>query len=139
MPIKSNGSDDLDELLKNDGQKFVYREEFRTAITMVNSRLDLLSKDISDLKSASQRQAEQLINIINQNNQNLQVQLASLISNTLQTKNNVVKEALKTKDKSVDAQYKLTSYVLKYELAKGGIAGLILSGVLIFLKVMGFL
>ena len=139
MPVKSNGSDDLDELLKNDGQKFVYREEFKTAITMVNSRLDLLSKDISDLKSASQRQAEQLINIINQNNQNLQVQLASLISNTLQTKNNVVREALKTKDKSVDAQYKLTSYVLKYELAKGGLAGLILSSVLIILKVVGFL
>jgi hypothetical protein len=139
MSVKNNGTDDLGMLLKNDGQKFVYREEFKTAITMINSRLDSLSKEISDLKSASQRQAEQLINIINQNNQNLQVQLASLISNTLQTKNNVVREALKTKDKSVDAQYKLTSYVLKYELAKGGLAGLILSSVLIILKVVGFL
>jgi len=134
-PIGDKIDKSLMRQIELDGKtKYVTREEYERAINAINNRIDNLSSEIKDLKETSQRHTDRLISIINDSNKNLQLQITSILNQIIQSKNSVVKEVIKTKDRTTDMQYKLTATVLKYELAKGGFAGLIILCVILLLK-----
>jgi predicted nucleic acid-binding Zn-ribbon protein len=140
IPGKMTTEDGLKRQIELESKtKYVTREEYERSINTINTRIDTLADEIKELKEASQRHTDRLISIINDSNKNLQAQITSILNQIIQSKNNVVKEAIRTKDKSTEMQYKMTTTVLKYELAKGGFAGLIISAVILLLKVMKFI
>lgn len=133
---------DVDEMLanriiKDTTEKYVTREEFERTINNINNRIDGLRDAVNELKIVTREQNIRLIDIIKENNERMQSEITKLLTTMLQSKNDIVKETIRSKDVVIKQQSKITLTVLKYELAKGGFAGLIISGFLLLLKMTG--
>lgn len=137
-------NNDIDNILtkslsKNMSDKYVTREEFNKTIDSINVRINTIYEALKELKAVTREQNMKLIDMMRENNDRMQSEITKLLTTMLQSKNDIVRETIRSKDIALKQQNRLTLTVLKYELAKGGFAGLIISAFLLILKVSGII
>jgi len=109
-------------------ERYVTREEYERDLYMLKNKIDSIEDRVKSLNEMYIKQTDRLISIINENNRMIQTNISNMVDKIINSKN-----------KNIEKQYRFTSEVIKYELAKGSLVGSIISIIIVLLKLVGFI